>query len=345
MSPINFLLGSKTYRRKAKRASLARRQLIIPLLTNTYALPTGGTAGVLSALSEQGHTRLPSPSGIYHDKDICRQAYLYLNEDEQYRKGIDDRLLRRGEIPVLFGVACLKADNVTTWEQAVRLAEEWMESEASRAPGKPSPAVKPEAATVAQVPLRVRHEPAVSEPAEPEQMLAAALDKIREALEAIVASAARRIQQQERRIAALEAAWPRNLKVQTAAVEIMAERIEAQHLILEGFPEWTVPKEKGGSWWEQELSFEIEAEFGKFLKTVHNTGAESQLIKAVQIVGLFGPWHGSLQTKKLSRSLRGIPKDMKWYYYSRAADDIRFTWVTEQEKIRLLAAYSKQEVE
>jgi len=340
MPPVNFLLGSKTYRRDARKLTLARREIVLSFLTETYELPKEGTSGIISALKERGYSA--SAADIYHDKGLYRQAFLYLTGDEEYRNGIDRRLQIKKYAARLYGVACLRIDKIMTMQEAVRLAEEWMGSDALRAPEKPSPTVKP--AAVAQVPLRIRDEPTISEQTELEQMFASALDNLRGAMEAIITSWVKKNLQLERRITALEAGRTRDLQVQTAAVQAITERIETQHTILQGFPQQTVSKENGGLW-EEELTFEIEREFNKFLKTIRHTGAESQLIKAVQTLGVFGPSHNSLQTKKMFRRLRGIPKDVEWYYYSRAADDIRFTWVAEQEKIRLLAAYPKQEVE
>lgn len=334
MPPINFLLGSKTYRQNAKKRSRSRRELIIPFLTDTYELPKEGVPSIVSALRTQGHTQPPSPQNIYHDKNLYREAYRYLDGDENYRSKIELRLAQK-RIPMnLFGVECLKEDKITTWEEAVRLAEEWTREEDSRVPEVPVHVPEQKTATA---------EPVVLEQDTLEQVLTTAFEKLGEAAAAFIESVAGRIQQLERRLATLEASRARDLQVRTDAAQTITERIEAQHAVLQGLPRQTL--KKPGGWWEEELRFDVEREFNTFLKRVRNTGVESQLIKAVQILGLYGPHHGSLLTEKMSKRLRGIPKDVEWYFYSRASEDIRWAWLPDEKKIRLLAAWWKQEVE
>jgi len=136
----------------------------------------------------------------------------------------------------------------------VRRAEEFIEKEASRTTGKPSLDVKREATTATQTPLPISPgppilEPPLSELTELEVAFAGALDKMREAMQGFIASIARHAQRQkrlERKVAALEAARARDLRLQTSTAVAIADQIETQEAILRGIPERTVSKEEGG---------------------------------------------------------------------------------------------------
>lgn len=345
---VDFLtLLSPTWQKKVKQTA-SRKGLIAACLTDEYELPHGGADTVIETLRRSGYDEDINRSKVYEDRDAFRKAYRYFRGDAKVAQEVE---ANREKIKdsALMGIFSLLHDHpeIQAWEDV---------EENLRA----IPASLPPPATSMPATPATREEKTFDGMFPPPQGLDQTLEGIVGSLQkfrmnlqtsfSILQEEARRLKQEN---VALRARLGEYVRVESGAQDVVtlvktALSDLAEFISIEGCglpSHTTMSGTKGG--WTREFAIIYSDDFQKrFFGDYLETHERAHVVKALNNFAKEGRFYPGLNTKKFVRRLPGVPPGTRGYHYSRASDDIRFTWKqSEGGVITVFNAHKHNEVE
>lgn len=356
---VNFLAElSPTFREKTKKTA-TRKALVVAHLTDRYELPDGGADAVVALMREESRD-LPSlnRSAVYEDRDPSRTAYVYLDAGPEVRDLMDAKRsvkTERGGQGEYLGINSLLQDHpdIKTWQD--------VQEKLSALPASPAPA------SVAAPPsTEVSGDEILAETFPPPPKLdgklrgiTASIERFHENLEVWIhtlQAEAGEAQEEMRRLARENAFLRARLTEYAQSgdnARVTADIIEGAvsdlanffSIAASGLPDHTaVSGAKGG--WAGEFKITYSEDFqDRFFGGYLALHERNQTVKALNNFAREGRFYPGLNTKKFMRRLPGVPIGTRWYHYSRAADDIRFTWKQVEGVIYIFNVHNKNELD
>lgn len=306
---------------------------------------------------EEGYAH-PLPlnrSAVYEDRDHYRTAYRYLNADSELRSHMDAMLSQGKALGDYLGIRSLLYDHpeIQTWQD---VQEKLFALPVSPAP---PPALAPPATEVSADKILAEIFPPPTKLDGKLEGIRASVERFRESLEGwmhTLQTEARETQEQMRHLARENALLRARLMEYAqsgdnarAAADIIENAVSDLTNFFSiascGLPGHTsISASKGGWAGEFALSYGEDFQdrfFGGYL-AVHE---RTQVVKALNNFAAEGRFYPGLNTKKFVRRLPGVPMGIRGYHYSRAADDIRFTWKQISGVIYVFNVHKKNELD